>query len=85
MTAVAAHRASLESDASVAALPSAEELDRALRDAAPAEIIARALRAVGRERLALVSSFGTESAALLKLMADVDPAIRFPSWEPGAY
>ena len=33
------------------------------------------MRAVGRERLAVVSSFGTESAALLKVMADVDPAI----------
>ena len=33
------------------------------------------MKAVGRERLALVSSFGTESAALLKVMADVDPAI----------
>lgn len=58
-----------------AGLPSADELDRALRDAAPAEVIAAALKAVGRERLALVSSFGTESAALLKVMADVDPAI----------
>ena len=56
-------------------LPSAEVLDRALRDASPAEVIAAALQAVGRERLALVSSFGTESAALLKVMADVDPAI----------
>ena len=46
-----------------------------LRDASPAEVIAAALQAVGRERLALVSSFGTESAALLKVMADVDPAI----------
>jgi phosphoadenosine phosphosulfate reductase len=55
--------------------PSAEELDRALRDARPTEIIAAALRAVGRDRLAVVSSFGTESAALLKVMADVDPAI----------
>jgi phosphoadenosine phosphosulfate reductase len=55
--------------------PSAEVLDRALRDAKPEEIIAAALRAVGRERLAVVSSFGTESAALLKVMADVDPAI----------
>ena len=53
----------------------AAELERALRDAAPAEIIAAALRSVGRERLALVSSFGTESAALLKVMADVDPSI----------
>jgi phosphoadenosine phosphosulfate reductase len=59
----------------VAALPAASELDRALADASPAEIIAGALRIVGRERLAVVSSFGTESAALLKLAADVDPAI----------
>jgi phosphoadenosine phosphosulfate reductase len=57
------------------ALPSADELDRALRDASPAEVIAAALKTVGRDRLALVSSFGTESAALLKVMADVDPAI----------
>lgn len=58
-----------------AALPAANELDRALADASPAEIIASALRIVGRERLAVVSSFGTESAALLKIAADVDPAI----------
>jgi len=63
------------SPVSGSALPPAEELDRALRDAAPAEIIAAALKTVGREHLALVSSFGTESAALLKVMADVDPAI----------
>ena len=56
-------------------LPSAETLDRALRDASPAEIVAAALQAVGRERLAVVSSFGTESAALLKVAAEVDPAI----------
>ena len=56
-------------------MPSAEALDRALREASPAEIIATALRTVGRDRLAVVSSFGTESAALLKVMADVDPAI----------
>jgi phosphoadenosine phosphosulfate reductase len=58
-----------------AALPSAQELNRVLRAATPFEIIETALKAVGRERLALVSSFGTESAALLKVMADVDPAI----------
>lgn len=63
------------SPASVAVLPSADQLDRALRDASPAEIIAAALATVGREQLALVSSFGTESATLLKVMADVDPAI----------
>ena len=56
-------------------LPPAAELDRALRNTAPAEVIAAALQTVGREHLALVSSFGTESAALLKVMADVDPAI----------
>ena len=56
-------------------LPGADELDRALRDALPAEIIAAALQAVGREHLAVVSSFGAESAALLKVMADVDPGI----------
>jgi phosphoadenosine phosphosulfate reductase len=56
-------------------LPSVEELDRALRNVSPAEVIATALRTVGREHLALVSSFGTESAALLKVMTDVDPAI----------
>ncbi len=53
----------------------ADELDRALRHAVPADIIAAALRTVGRNKLALVSSFGTESAALLKVMADVDPSI----------
>jgi phosphoadenosine phosphosulfate reductase len=56
-------------------LPSAEGLDRALRNASPADVIAAALQAVGREHLAVVSSFGTESAALLKVMADVDAAI----------
>jgi phosphoadenosine phosphosulfate reductase len=50
-------------------------LDRELSDASPAQIIVAALRAVGREQLAVVSSFGTESAALLKVVADVDPAI----------
>ena len=53
----------------------AEPLDLALREATPAEIVARALRIFGREHLAVVSSFGIESAALLKVMADVDPAI----------
>jgi phosphoadenosine phosphosulfate reductase len=56
-------------------LPSAEELDRALRDASPSVVISEALRIFGRQKLALVSSFGTESAALLKVAADVDPMI----------
>jgi phosphoadenosine phosphosulfate reductase len=55
--------------------PAAEELDRALREASPADVIAAALKTVGRERLALVSSFGTESAALLKVMTEVDASI----------
>jgi phosphoadenosine phosphosulfate reductase len=55
--------------------PSAPELDQALRNASPADVVAAALRAVGREHLAVVSSFGTESAALLKVIADVDAAI----------
>lgn len=53
----------------------AAALDRELAQASPAEIIASALRIAGREKLAVVSSFGTESAALLKVVADVDPAI----------
>jgi phosphoadenosine phosphosulfate reductase len=56
-------------------LPPADTLDRALRNASPREVIAAALKTVGREKLALVSSFGTQSAALLKVMADADPAI----------
>lgn len=57
------------------AVVSAVQYDQALQSASPAEVIAAALDVVGRDRLALVSSFGTESAALLKVMADVDPAI----------
>ncbi len=63
------------SERSARELPRAAEFDRALRDASPAQVIEAAVQAVGRDRLAVVSSFGTESAALLKVMADVDPAI----------
>lgn len=60
-------------------LPSVEAtaaaLDRELTNARPDDIVRGALRAVGRDKLAVVSSFGTESAALLKIVADVDPAI----------
>lgn len=58
-----------------AILHSAQTLAHTLRDASPAHVIETALKTVGREQLALVSSFGTESAALLKVMADVDPGI----------
>jgi phosphoadenosine phosphosulfate reductase len=60
---------------SITVLPAADQLDRELVEASPAEIIAAALRTVDREQLAIVSSFGAESAALLKIAADVDPAI----------
>ncbi len=70
MNALAPHIASEQG-----VLPPAEALDRALRNASPQEVIAAALNAIGRDKLALVSSFGTQSAALLKVMADVDPAI----------
>lgn len=53
----------------------AARLDRALDDASPAQIIAAARDAVGRDKIALVSSFGMESAALLKVMSDVDPGL----------
>ncbi|MEW6641511.1 MAG: phosphoadenylyl-sulfate reductase [Pseudomonadota bacterium] len=56
-------------------LPRAQDLDHELADASPGAVVAAALRAIGRERLAVVSSFGTESAVLLKIVADVDPAI----------
>jgi phosphoadenosine phosphosulfate reductase len=56
-------------------LPAAAALNRFLSDAEPIEILRTARELVGRERLAVVSSFGIESAALLKLVADVDPAI----------
>jgi phosphoadenosine phosphosulfate reductase len=62
-----------QTDPSVEA--AARALDRELADAQPATIVERALREFGREKVAVVSSFGTESAALLKIVADVDPAV----------
>ena len=52
----------------------AEALDAELRDAHPVEIIRRAWREFGG-KLALVSSFGAESAVLLHMAAQVDPSI----------
>jgi len=65
----------VEQTPQTAATDQAAAIDEVLRNASPSEVIESALRIVGREHLALVSSFGTESAALLKVMADVDPAI----------
>src|SRR5262245_8177299 len=58
-----------------ATLPGAASLNRFPSDARPIEILRAARDLAGRERLAVVSSFGIESAALLKLVADVDRAI----------
>ncbi len=52
----------------------AERLDDDLRDAHPAQIIAAANARFG-DRLALVSSFGAESAVLLHLISQVNPAM----------
>jgi phosphoadenosine phosphosulfate reductase len=51
----------------------AQRMDAELRDAHPATIVAAALETFGN-KLALVSSFGAESAVLLHLVARADPA-----------
>jgi phosphoadenosine phosphosulfate reductase len=53
----------------------AAKLNDALAQASPAEIVAEARRNVGPRRLAVASSFGIESATLLKIVADVDPSL----------
>ena len=50
-------------------------LNKALETASPAKVIETAIEMVPAGRLAIVSSFGTESAALLKFVADVDPGL----------
>jgi phosphoadenosine phosphosulfate reductase len=52
----------------------AERLDADLRDAHPAEILRAALTMFGH-KVALVSSFGAESAVLLHLAAQIDKAV----------
>ena len=51
----------------------ADRLDAQLRNAHPGVILAAAVEMYG-DRLALVSSFGSESAVLLHLVARADPA-----------
>lgn len=51
------------------------ELNDRLQSATPVQIIEAALSVVARGRLAVASSFGAESALLLKYVADVDRAI----------
>jgi phosphoadenosine phosphosulfate reductase len=53
----------------------AAALERSLAGSSPTAIVATAQRTLGKGRLAVVSSFGTESAALLKIVADVDRSI----------
>ena len=53
----------------------AAELNARLRDAHPSEVVRAALAEYGAGKLALVSSFGAESAVLLHLAAGVDPSI----------
>lgn len=55
-------------------LSRADALDAELRNAHPVEILRRAWQEFGA-RLALVSSFGAESAVLLHMASQVDPAI----------
>lgn len=52
-----------------------QTLTARLEDATPRAIIAAAMGAVPRGRLAVVSSFGTESAPLLKLVSEVDRSL----------
>lgn len=66
-----------ESDEITAAGPPLEEveaLNARLRGAAPETILEEALRDY-RGRIALVSSFGTESAVLLHMVATIDPGV----------
>jgi phosphoadenosine phosphosulfate reductase len=52
----------------------ASELDARLRHASPQDILHETLKAFAPGKVALVSSFGAESAVLLHMMAQVDPA-----------
>ena len=53
----------------------ATALDHELANAAPSDVIAAARHSVAPGRLAVVSSFGAETTALLKLIAEADPSI----------
>jgi len=56
------------------ALDEVAQLNARLRDAAPQEVLRAAVERFGA-RLALVSSFGSESAVLLHMAAQIDPGI----------
>ena len=72
-----------ESEALSPAQTRAAELNARLLHAHPREILRAAVEEYGAAgKLALVSSFGAESAVLLSLAAEVDPSIRCCSWIP---
>src|SRR5882724_889706 len=52
----------------------ATDLQRSLGYAPPAQVLSTALKEAFPGRIAVVSSFGAESAALLHLVAAIDPA-----------
>jgi len=65
-----------ECDVGVDASPAnLARLNQVLDDATPTQIIANAIQTIPNGRLAVVSSFGIESAALLKLVADLDRSL----------
>jgi phosphoadenosine phosphosulfate reductase len=61
-------------DAAAKAASLAASLAEQLAEASPRDIVEAAVRAMPG-RMAVVSSFGTESAILLKFVADVDPSL----------
>jgi phosphoadenosine phosphosulfate reductase len=67
-------RAALSSRRDAPSRWDAVSLDERLAQASPKEIVEEAAKLI-RGRLAVVSSFGTESAVLLKLVADVDRSL----------
>ena len=60
--------------AAVSATTTADDLQRRLGYAAPTKVLAAALRELFPGRIAVVSSFGAESAVLLHLVAAIDRA-----------
>ena len=71
---ISQHHRSAPFPATAPAIPAADELQRRLGYAAPTMVLAAALREVFPGRIAVVSSFGAESAVLLHLVAAIDRA-----------
>jgi phosphoadenosine phosphosulfate reductase len=65
---------SLNTSTSIALQDRARELNRAFHGLSAQQIVGRLLRGGVAGRVAVVSSFGAETACLLKLVADKDPA-----------